>query len=220
MPARRGVTQQGGLRKGDRVQLHAATSEWMQGDRYGTVTGFGALRTYMDSETGGTVAARPVLVKLDKSGRTKRLHPDNVYLANPGKSDALTERDVSVTRLHNGAWEVAAIVGNQRRHKTYYQYTKREAVRDFLEEVNEVRVNPPGSSPRFYNEKDDWQWLLDTLLRNAEHGHFQSYIIYGNDDYPERVALFSKKEPFITDSPSEVWEPGIDGWENPMRANG
>lgn len=37
------------LKQGDRVQLHAATDSWMQGDRYGTVTGFGRSRPY----TGG-----------------------------------------------------------------------------------------------------------------------------------------------------------------------
>jgi hypothetical protein len=64
---------------GQRVQLHAATSEWMQGDRYGVVVGFGRARDYRDSFSGGIVKAKPVRVKLDKSGRVRRFHPDNLF---------------------------------------------------------------------------------------------------------------------------------------------
>ena len=43
---------------------------------------------------------------------------------------------MSVTKLHNGAWEVAMMINGYRVHSTYYGYTKREAVaafkRDFL----------------------------------------------------------------------------------------
>jgi hypothetical protein len=65
---------------GQRVQLHAATDEWMQGDRYGVVVGFGRTREYTDRfSPGGTIKARPVRVKLDKSGRVRRFHPDNLF---------------------------------------------------------------------------------------------------------------------------------------------
>jgi hypothetical protein len=66
------------MTKGTRVQLHPATSEWMQGDRFGTVVGFGRLREYVDSFTGERIMARPVRVELDRSGRVRRFHPDNV----------------------------------------------------------------------------------------------------------------------------------------------
>lgn len=56
---------------GDRVQLHPATDEWMMGDRYGLVVGHA-----WSIESPGTVAA--VKVKLDKSGRVRRFHPDNI----------------------------------------------------------------------------------------------------------------------------------------------
>lgn len=65
--------------KGSRVQLHAATSEWMQGDRYGVVTGYGYKRKYRDAASGAITEARPVLVRLDKSGKTKPFHPDNLF---------------------------------------------------------------------------------------------------------------------------------------------
>ena len=67
------------MKKGDRVQLHSATSEWMQGDRYGEVRGFGRTRTYYDTFDGKESQVRPVLVKLDRSGRVRRFHPDNLF---------------------------------------------------------------------------------------------------------------------------------------------
>jgi len=65
-------------RKGDRVALHPATDEWMQGDRYGTVVGYGRKRDYVNTFTKQVVSTRPVRVKLDRSGRVRRLHPSSV----------------------------------------------------------------------------------------------------------------------------------------------
>lgn len=48
---------------GQRVQTHPATDEWMQGDRYGEVVRLGR---------------RLVLVKLERSGRSKRFAPENL----------------------------------------------------------------------------------------------------------------------------------------------
>ncbi len=49
-----------------RVKLHAATDEFMQGDRFGVIT---------------KVGSKAFTVKLDKSGRSRRFHPDNLSLA-------------------------------------------------------------------------------------------------------------------------------------------
>lgn len=57
---------------GTRVQLHPATDAWMQGDRFGTVIGYGRRSKRQVS------GPRPILVKMDRSGRTRRLHPDNI----------------------------------------------------------------------------------------------------------------------------------------------
>lgn len=59
---------------GQRVQLHAATDHWMRGDRFGEIVGYGRKRQYTDGET--VTMVRPIRVKLDKSGKTVRLHPD------------------------------------------------------------------------------------------------------------------------------------------------
>ena len=66
------------LPKGTLVATHAATDAWMQGDRYGTITGYGKARPYIDRD-GVVTHIRPYLVKLDRSGRTLRFHPSNVY---------------------------------------------------------------------------------------------------------------------------------------------
>jgi hypothetical protein len=49
---------------GSRVELHPATDEWMSGDRYGTVK--------------RTDAHGRVWVRLDRSGRLRPFHPDNI----------------------------------------------------------------------------------------------------------------------------------------------
>ena len=76
-----------GFSVGERVQLHAATDEWMQGDRYGTVIGYGRPTAFIDTETKERGTVRPVRVRLDKSGRTRRFHPDNLYPTGEFDSD-------------------------------------------------------------------------------------------------------------------------------------
>ena len=63
--------------KGARVALHAATDEWMQGDRYGEVVGFTRLRECREYGKPAGYRAKLVRVKLD-SGRVRVFHPTNV----------------------------------------------------------------------------------------------------------------------------------------------
>lgn len=56
---------------GSRVELHPATDDWMRGDRYGDVVGYGR----KSAKFGGH---HPIKVKLDRSGRVKRYHPANL----------------------------------------------------------------------------------------------------------------------------------------------
>lgn len=73
-------------RVGQRVQLHAATDEWMQGDRYGVIVGYGRARDYRNTYNKEITKVRPIKVKLDKSGRIRRFHPESVFEIedNPG----------------------------------------------------------------------------------------------------------------------------------------
>ena len=64
---------------GTRVELHAATAEWMQGDRFGEIVGLGRKREYVDSFTSKHTFETPVRVKLDKSGRVRRFHPTHIF---------------------------------------------------------------------------------------------------------------------------------------------
>ena len=68
--------------KGTRVALHAATDDWMRGDRYGVVTGQGREREYVNHWTKERSRERPYLVKLDRSGKVKRFHPDALFPVN------------------------------------------------------------------------------------------------------------------------------------------
>jgi len=70
------------LGKGTRVALHPATSEWMQGDRYGEIVGYGRTREYVNTFTHEHSMTRPYRVRLDVSGRIRRFHPDNVMVVN------------------------------------------------------------------------------------------------------------------------------------------
>jgi hypothetical protein len=63
-------------RIGKRIEMHPARSEWMQGDRFGTVVGLGRARQYVDRDTHEYTMTRPLRIKLDKSGRIVRAHPD------------------------------------------------------------------------------------------------------------------------------------------------
>lgn len=49
----------------------------------------------------------------------------------------MSENDLSVTLLHNGAFEIAAIIDRHRVSRVYYFCTKSEAVAQFIEEFGQ-----------------------------------------------------------------------------------
>lgn len=101
---------------GSRVQLHAATDDWMRGDRYGEVTGYGKEREYIEKGTGAKYRQRPVLVKLDKSGKVKRFHPTNLFAIereNPRKRNPRGTK-VRVTIHGMNKFEVANALASAR----------------------------------------------------------------------------------------------------------
>lgn len=52
---------------------------------------------------------------------------------------------------------------------------------------------------RFYDSDEDCIWLKEkykTKLKNVEVGAF---ILYGNEDYPEKVEVYKDKEPLNGD---------------------
>ncbi len=63
---------------GDRVELHPATDEWMSGDKFGVVVGFGHARFFIGESVPAEGVPDPVRIKLDVSGRVRSFHPDNI----------------------------------------------------------------------------------------------------------------------------------------------
>jgi len=59
------------MKVGTRVEMHPATDEWMRGDRFGTVE-----RVERTVRLAGD--PQRVFVRMDRSGRLIRFHPDNV----------------------------------------------------------------------------------------------------------------------------------------------
>ena len=56
---------------------------------------------------------------------------------------------------------------------------------------------------QFLNAKADCQWLRDTHLTGAaKHNiRFRSFILYGNEDAPEKIDLYESKDPDYRDLP-------------------
>ena len=49
---------------------------------------------------------------------------------------------------------------------------------------------------QFLNETSDVKWLKETHLRGISGvPKFRSFIIFGNEDYPDKVQLFTAKNP-------------------------
>jgi len=53
----------------------------------------------------------------------------------------------------------------------------------------------------FINSVDDMSWLFDTHLKeNKEfYPEYNSAILYGNEDCPEKIELYKKKNPLVGD---------------------
>lgn len=64
--------------KGKRIEMHPATDAWMRGDRYGEIIGYGKAREYVNTFTGKRTMVKPYRVRLDKSQKIIRVHPENV----------------------------------------------------------------------------------------------------------------------------------------------
>lgn len=54
------------------------------------------------------------------------------------------------------------------------------------------------------NAKEDVEWLKSTHLVGHKYGAFRSFVIFGNDDAPEKVQLFKKKDPNVDDPYEEI----------------
>ena len=56
----------------------------------------------------------------------------------------------------------------------------------------------------FMNSPEDILWLNSTHLKGRNPPLFRSFILYGNEDSPERLELFSRTDPDHDDPYYEV----------------
>lgn len=58
---------------------------------------------------------------------------------------------------------------------------------------------------QFLNAPDDCQWLRETHLRGVQGlPPFQSFVILGNEDSPDKVELYASADPLHTDPCARV----------------
>lgn len=56
----------------------------------------------------------------------------------------------------------------------------------------------------FINTRSDMKWLSDVHFGGRLPTRFKSAIIYGNEDWPNEIHLYTKKDPLHTDLPIVV----------------
>jgi len=64
---------------------------------------------------------------------------------------------------------------------------------------------------QFYNTIEDLRWILTTHLKDFPCLYFNSFIVYGNEDCPEKVELFKKLNPNYDAKPYATFVIGEDG---------
>lgn len=61
----------------------------------------------------------------------------------------------------------------------------------------------------FLNTADDMKWLRDVHLPRLSK-KFKSAVIYGNEDYPEMIEVYEKRDPLVTDR-KDIFKPDANG---------
>ena len=59
----------------------------------------------------------------------------------------------------------------------------------------------------FLKTDSDLNWLREVHLTGMELPVFKSVILFGNEDYPDRIELYLSDDPDFTDQPVMVIEP-------------
>lgn len=63
---------------GKRVELHPGTDDWMRGDKYGAIVGFGRRVKQQCRRSGAVHYVHPIKVLMDRSERVKTFHPQYI----------------------------------------------------------------------------------------------------------------------------------------------
>ena len=51
------------------------------------------------------------------------------------------------------------------------------------------------------NTQDDMQWLKDVHIPNLNLRKFKSAMVHGNEDAPDLIEVFEKRDPNVSDTP-------------------
>ena len=54
---------------------------------------------------------------------------------------------------------------------------------------------------QFLNAAADVRWLKETHLRGRKYPAFSSFVLYGNEDAPDKVILYAKRVPMVSTPP-------------------
>jgi len=71
------------------------------------------------------------------------------------------------------------------------------------------------TAQQFMDTPEDCQWLQETHLRyyNDIVPEFKSFILIGNEDYPDGIALYESRSPLVDDKPLlRLWEAEEKGY--------
>ena len=52
----------------------------------------------------------------------------------------------------------------------------------------------------FLNTKEDCDWLRSTHLNTFQNLNFKSFVLFGNEDAPEKVRLYESNDPLYNDN--------------------
>lgn len=77
----------------------------------------------------------------------------------------------------------------------------------FAEQDNPSRTKNP--SWKFSDDPEDVQWIRETFIPSLPD-NVQSYILFGNEDYPEKISVFAEKSPTIY-STGTIYRPDKSG---------
>jgi hypothetical protein len=56
-----------------------------------------------------------------------------------------------------------------------------------------------GKNMQFFNTADDCEWLRKVYLGGRTDYKFESFILYGSEDSPNKVDLYFTENPLVTD---------------------
>lgn len=54
-------------------------------------------------------------------------------------------------------------------------------------------------------EFDSIAWAFENHVKQEDEGKYDSAVLFGNEDAPERIEFYTFESPTITDTPAWIW---------------